>query len=72
LTRIPPGPPALTPFARRLSVTHIGSVRNLNRSDFFSPQEKTTKHPEIIKSITRFFMIFNLSELTEETNVIQT
>jgi hypothetical protein len=33
--RIPSGPVASTPLARRLSATHTASVRNLKRSDSF-------------------------------------
>jgi hypothetical protein len=65
LARTPPGPPALAPFAIRLSVTHIGSVRKPNRSDSFSLQEKIKKHPEIIRSNTAFFMISYFIELAE-------
>ena len=63
--RIPSGPVASTPLARRLSATHTASVRNLKRSDSLSLQEVIKRHPVIINNDTRFFMIFDLSELAE-------
>ncbi len=47
-SRSPPGPVASTPFTRRLSVTQMGSVRNLKRSDSLTLQEKTIREPKLL------------------------
>ena len=46
----------------------MGSVRNLKRSESLSLQEKAKKQPVIVINITRFFIVFDLNELTEQTN----